>query len=198
MKWGNKFWAFINFPIFNISGEPLEKNIFTTLKKYFIGHKDQKILVLHGYEVMNLDSLEKSDKNGNKMKDVQKEEKDFIIVNLTFGYIIAIEAKATLNSKSIEKARKQLEGTKKMLKKWFGADLMQEWKFFSAVYCERGDEFNKLCRNCNLDFVFSGPDELLVMLENMHNSYPGLKKVKKTASYLLLPLNDCRVKDKPN
>ena len=147
---------------------------------------------------MNLDSLEKSDKNGNKMKDVQKEEKDFIIVNLTFGYILAIEAKATLNSKSIEKARKQLEGTKRMLKKWFGADLVKEWKFFSAVYCERGDEFNKLCGNCNLDFVFSGPDELLVMLEKMHNGYPGLKKVKKIASYLLLLLNDCRVKEKPN
>ena len=34
------------------------------------------------------------------MKDVQEEEKDFIIVNLTFGYILAIEAKSTLNSKS--------------------------------------------------------------------------------------------------
>jgi hypothetical protein len=179
----------MNFPIFNILGEPLEKNIFTTLKKYFNDHKDQKVLVLHGYEVMNLDSLERNDKNGKKMKDVQKEEKDFIIVNLTFGYILAIEAKATLNSKSIEKARKQLEGTKKMLKKWFGADLMQPWKFFSAVYCERGDEFNKLCRNCNLDFVFSGPDELLVMLENMHNGYPGLKKVTQLARTKILSLD---------
>ena len=158
-----------------IPGEPLEKNIFTTLKKYFSDHENQKVLVLHGYEVMNLDSLERRDKNG-KLKDVQKEEKDFIIINLTYGYILAIEAKATLNSKSIEKARRQLEGTMKMLKKWFGADLKKAWKFFSAVYCERGDEFNKLCRNCDQDFVFSGPDDLLVMLENMHNGY-GLKKV---------------------
>ena len=48
-------------------------------------------------------------KNIIGMKDVQKEENDFIIVNLTFGYILVIEAKSTLNSKSIEKAVKLLK-----------------------------------------------------------------------------------------
>ena len=43
------------------------------------------------------------------MKDIQKEENDFIIVNLTFGYILVKESKGTLNSKSIEKAVKLLK-----------------------------------------------------------------------------------------
>ena len=96
----------------------MEKNVFTGLKEYFDTYSDQEVLVLHGYEVMDLDSLERRDRFGKLKRSAQKEEKDFIVINLTYGYILTIEAKSTLDSKSIKKAKKQLENTKNLMKKW--------------------------------------------------------------------------------
>ena len=39
----------------NIEGELLEKNVYDVLKKYFNSHKEQKVLILHGYEIMDPD-----------------------------------------------------------------------------------------------------------------------------------------------
>ena len=44
-----------------VSGESLEKNLYHGLKEYFYNHKDQEVLVLHGNEIMELDTLERID-----------------------------------------------------------------------------------------------------------------------------------------
>ena len=41
--------------------------------------------------------------------------KDFIIINVTYGYVLNIEAKQTLNKKTMESARKQLVNTKQII-----------------------------------------------------------------------------------
>ena len=157
----------------------MEKNVFTGLKEYFDTYSDQEVLVLHGYEVMDLDSLERRDRFGKLKRSAQKEEKDFIVINLTYGYILTIEAKSTLDSKSIKKAKKQLENTKKLMKKWFGADLNKEWLFFSAIYCEKGDKYAKLCNNCDWRFIFTGLKDLLEKLENLHKIILSPKQVSQ-------------------
>ena len=173
----------------NIEGELLEKNVYDVLKKYFNSHKDQKVLILHGYEIMDLDTLERKDRFGNLRQEVCKWEKDFIVINLTYGYIMAIEAKRTLDFKSIKSAKEQLENTKAMIEKWFGADLKQDWMFLSAVYCEKGDMYKKLCAKCDDNFVFTSPDDLLAKLTQLHNElnkvmfYSKYKKVFQTKHY---------------
>ena len=147
-----------------IEGEFLEKNVFDTLKEYFSLHSNQQVLILHGYEVMDLETLQ--DKKGKKQ--IHHWEKDFIVINVTYGYVLAIEAKKTLDHKSMISAREQLESTKKQLEKWFGADLQKEWSFFSAVYCEKGDKYKNCCNGCDQDFLYAGPEDLLTKLERLH------------------------------
>ena len=144
-----------------IEGEKLEKNVCDTLKSYFESHGDQEILVLHGYEIADLDKL------ANR-KDVAHWEKDFLIINVTYGYILNIEAKSSLNGKSVAKAKEQLENTKRILEKWFGADLSEGWKFISAIYCERKDKTNKNCRNADMDFIFTGTEDLKEKIDKIH------------------------------
>ena len=145
-----------------IEGEVLEKDVYDTLKKYFKSHPEQEVLVLHGYEILDLDAPE------NPKKPIPHWEKDFIIINVTYGYVLNIEAKQTLNKKSMKSAKKQLENTKQIIEKWFGADLKPGWVFISAVYCEKGDVWNNCCEDCDMNFVFSGTEDLVMKIEKIN------------------------------
>ena len=145
-----------------IEGEVLEKNVYDTLNKYFLSHPEQEVLVLHGHEILDLDAPE------NPKKPISHWEKDFIIINVTYGYVLNIEAKQTLNRKSMESAKKQLENTKQIIEKWFGADLKPGWVFISAVYCEKGDVWNNCCKDCDMNFVFSGTEDLVMKIEKIN------------------------------
>ena len=81
---------------------------------------------------------------------------------------MTIEAKKTMNTKSMKEAKKQIEKTKEFLIKWFGADLEQSWNFFSAIYCEKEDKHDKLNKACHSDFVFQSPDDLMEKLTKLH------------------------------
>ena len=83
-----------------------------------------------------------------------------------------IVAKSSLNRKSLKKAKDQLENAKKILEKWFGADLNEGWKFISAIYCERNDKTNKNCKNADMDFIFTGTEDLIEKIDKIHE---GLK-----------------------
>ena len=73
--------------------------------------------------------------------------------------------KATLNGKSIEKVITQLEGTKELFEKWFGADLETEWVFISAVYSPNPK--GHICENCDA-YIFSGNEDMVEKLEKIH------------------------------
>ena len=62
-----------------VSGQIAEEEVFIELKDYFDGTKDD-VLVLHSHKFLD-----------NKSNN----EKDFIILNLTKGYILVIEVKAS-------------------------------------------------------------------------------------------------------
>ena len=139
-----------------IAGDKLEQRAYDTLKTFFQG--DQQVLVLQGFDLMDLDMP----KEGKKA--VPHSEKDLIVINATYRYVLNIEAKSTLMGKSITKAAKQLKETKKLFEKWFGADLNSGWVFISAVYCEKGHK----CEDCDENFIFSGPEDLVQKLEKHH------------------------------
>ena len=150
-----------------IEGEVIEKKVYHALKDYFKSHSDQEVLVIHGYEFAELDKLA----NRN---DVKHWEKDFLIVNKTYGYIMNIEAKSSLNVASLNSAKKQLENTRKMLEEWFGADLKEGWKIISAIYCERDDKSNKNCKE-KMDFIFTGPEDLKEKIDKIPESLRELR-----------------------
>ena len=84
--------------------------MYDSLNTYFKeSYPDQEIIVLHGYEIADLDKLV-----GNE-KDVAHWEKDFIIINKTYGYILNIEAKSSLNGRSLNDAKRQLENNRKVV-----------------------------------------------------------------------------------
>ena len=150
-----------------IEGEVIEKKVYDTLKAYYESHSDQEVLVIHGYEIADLENL--ADR-----KDISHWEKDFLIVNKTYGYIMNIEAKSSLNVASLNSAKEQLENTKKTLEKWFGADLKEGWKFISAIYCERDDKTNWYKKKCKdklkNDFIFTGTEDLKKKVDKIHES----------------------------
>ena len=150
-----------------IEGEMIEKKVYDTLKAYYKSDSDQEVLIIHGYELADLENL--ADR-----KDISHWEKDFLIVNKTYGYIMNIEAKSSLNVNSLNSAKEQLENTKTILEKWFGADLKEGWKFISAIYCERDDKTNWYKKKCkeklNDDFIFTGTEDLKKKIDKIHES----------------------------
>ena len=145
----------------HIKGEALEKTVYDTLKSFFQQpeNKNQEVLVLHGYEIMDL-------RMKKEQKDYGKREKDFLIVNLTLGYIMNIEAKSSLNKKTLKDVKEQLENTRKLLEEWFGADLNPGWQFISGVYCEKESDDS----HCEIDFVFTSSEDLSTKLEKIHEN----------------------------
>ena len=138
---------------------------------------EQQVLVLHGHDLMDLEM--KTDKIGNL--NIANSEKDFILINATYGYIMNIEAKATLDNKAIKDVKNQLEGTKKLFEKWFGADIVSNWKFYSAIYCQKPPskkiKSKYLCPNVDMDFIFTSCDDLVSKLQKIHE--------KRTTSWSL-------------
>ena len=153
-----------------MEGEALEKKVYDTLKSYFQHHSDQHILVIHGYEIMDLTMWLEGGK-----KVIKHWEKDFIVINATYGYVLNIEAKQTLNGKSMKLAKEQIEGTKRLLEKWFGADLVAGWVFIGAVYCER--DLSNCCQSCDMNYVFGGPEDMVEKLDRLHNTLHREKRL---------------------
>ena len=90
----------------NVRGDLLEKQFYESIKSYF-ENQNENVLVIHSHKLLGLKS------NAPK-------EKDFIIVHLSFGYILNIEVKCSASGSNLNKALEQIESTKEELGNWFG------------------------------------------------------------------------------
>ena len=84
-------------------GELAEQEVYVALKKYFEQRTYQEVLVIHSYHF------------SKKMPEAADREKDFIIVNKTFGYIMNIEVKSSPSKNAVNSVREQLIHTKNLL-----------------------------------------------------------------------------------
>ena len=75
----------------NIEGEKLEKEIFDGLKEYFQSNPDQQVLVIRSCHLLDL--------LGRIEENKEEKERDFIVINLTYGYVLNIEAKMSIKDK---------------------------------------------------------------------------------------------------
>ena len=116
-----------------IRAEKAEKTMFQALQKHFNETKDD-VLVLSSHKFSNNTSVK---------------EKDFIILNLSKGYVMNLEVK--VNSKKFKSAQKQLYDGKDRLSEIFSKiGLPSSWKFIGVFYAQTGEKLfdcpeNKLC-----------------------------------------------------
>ena len=85
-----------------VKGQIAEQVMFKKLKEYYEKSKDD-VVVLHSHTFLQ-----------------SKSEKDFIVVNGTKGYLMAIEIKASASNGNCQKAKKQLLETKDIIEKIIG------------------------------------------------------------------------------
>ena len=81
----------------NLSGDKWERFLFYALKKYFEDTKDA-CLIIHGHSFLHEDNFK---------------EKDFIILNLSKGYVMNIEVKAS--HKQLDHAKEQIKDCRKRI-----------------------------------------------------------------------------------
>ena len=75
-------------------------------------------------------------------------EKDFIIVNYTYSYIMTIEVKLNLTTDKgknasvspVEKSANQLKEAFEILEEIFGEDIKVSWWFIPMIYCSSMDK----------------------------------------------------------
>ena len=103
----------------NIQGESTERELFYLLKNYLEKSKDD-VLMLFGHMFL-------WDKNFK--------EKDFLVLNLSKGYIMAIEAKYNGRGK-FKKALNQQVDTRMRVEKVLSSvpGISKAWKFISVYY----------------------------------------------------------------
>ena len=119
--------------------------------KIFIG---EDVAVFHSLDLMKFEL---------EARNERFKEKDFIIVNATFGYIMIIEVKKTLNATTLTKSLQQLKDTKEKIVQYLRTDILmdhlklkREWTLIPMIYCEvqQGIRIGNNC-SCN-DYIITG------------------------------------------
>ena len=120
-------------------GELPEKDLYHALQEYYES-RDETVAVFHGIDILKLDL--------NKIPKVN--EKDFVIINASYRYIMVIEVKNTLGpGDSIETSVRQLSEAKQDLEAWFGTEGLSHWTYVPVIYTNKidpiidSDECNK-------------------------------------------------------
>ena len=99
-----------------VKGQIAEQVMFKKLKDYYDKSKDD-VVVLHSHTFLQ-----------------SKSEKDFIVVNGTKGYLMAIEIKASASSGNCQKAKKQLLETKDIIETIIGEIGSSSKLLFAGVF----------------------------------------------------------------
>ena len=136
-------------------GDNAEEKVFKFLKEYFM---NQDAVLIHSHV----------------FKDGQ--EKDFIIVNLTKGYIMTFEVKNYFNRQSdqLRKACKQLHNAKRNISFLLSRVFKEEmnWSYFGLIVFLNGDRYlldEEVQLNCGCrDFVCVGLKDLKIALDRIH------------------------------
>ena len=131
----------------HIRGDDAEKEVYKKLKLYFEGNKDD-VLILHSHKFLN---------------DESNNEKDFILLNLSKGYILVVEVKSS--SSQYAKGKKQLLDTKERIAEIVGNVMATtKWKF-AGVFIAKSKSFKPMfnCEKCSL-FTIIGIDNIAKQL----------------------------------
>ena len=121
----------------NIVKESSEKSTFDGLVAYFRKNTQEDVFV-----TFNQDIRDKTQTNPTW------HELDALVINLTRGYILVIEAKGNLNNQPLKKALKQLKKTTGIFLKNLASGLKQEWKLIKMIYSADVNPSLNICSTC--------------------------------------------------
>ena len=123
--------------VFPVPFPPIEMSLYDILKDRFENRGVESVAVFHSLNLLKFENDAGSRSN----------EKDFIIVSASFGYIMAIEVKKTLNQQTFSKSLQQLQDTKDILLQYLRTDIIMdhlnmrpEWIFIPMIYCDSIEE----------------------------------------------------------
>ena len=158
----------------NVRGDLLEKQFYESIKSYF-ETQNENVLVIHSHKLLGLKS------------NAQK-EKDFIVVNLSFGYILNIEVKCSASGSNLSKALDQIKSTKEELENWFG--LAGRWKFYGAIGCESHNQKGQCKERHCAPFIIEGAENVHKLFELLRDPCfklddQHLHEFRLISSYLL-------------
>ena len=122
-----------------LNGDITERKSFESLKNYF-NQNQEDALILHSHKFL---IPPRQDSPKHLKNCTYNKEKDFIIINLTKGYIAVIDVKYSLHSKSIKKGLEQIESAKHILKEILGIQASQ-WTFMGFVVGMKNNETVKV------------------------------------------------------
>lgn len=128
-----------------LKGERNEKEVFRLLHLYF-----QKKKIKNGGvpdDCLILTNQQLVDPRSGRWY-----ERDFVIVNLSAGYIMNIECKSYLNLQRLNDpkggAKEQLRISKDIVTELFGGIINESWDFVSAIFCSEVDQEVIICDGC--------------------------------------------------
>ena len=126
-----------------IRAEKAEKTMFQALQKHFNETKDD-VLVLSSHKFSN---------------DTSVKEKDFIILNLSKGYVMNLEVK--VDSKKFKSAKPQLYDGKNRLDEIFSEiGLSSGWKFIGVFYAQTGEKLFDCPKDKCSTYAIIGEDQI--------------------------------------
>ena len=169
-----------------IKGEETEYKIYKKLQAYLKEHHEEAV-VFHGLKFMG----------ATHQEEIEYQEKDFLVVNMTHRYILNLEVKATLTKNSLTSAKKQLNGCKGLIDEWLGANLSKEngWKFISMIYFDDKDPRYNLglfCASCRPFLIIGNEDNFeqkfekgTSQLQPRGNEEAAREEFKIVSKYLL-------------
>ena len=137
----------------HIKGERAERKVYNSIKKYFT-ERNEDVLVVRGLKFMKLTNQDE--------EEILDFEKDMLIINLTWRYVMSLEIKSRLSSNTLGSSKKQVNGCKELFDEWLGGTFKEEngWVFL-GVMCFEDIKLNyqpRFCTTCK-QYVIVGLDE---------------------------------------
>ena len=103
-----------------IEGDLVERSLMTGLRKFYDG-STAKVVVIQGADLVN-------------PTDTNVQEHDVLIIDQILKCITVLEAKKTLNKRTMMSAVKQLVRMKELVEIYFGMELSAEWRFNGRMF----------------------------------------------------------------
>ena len=147
-----------------MSGELAEKELYFGLKSFYEQSGDD-VVILHSHFFLWNDSTH---------------EKDFILINLSRGTIMVIEAKQHTKQHKLQKGLKQIEDARKRVKKLFCSieKMSSEWLFVGVMYLRQG-RAGRCCDIC--------PDFTIATCADINEKLASINKMVNDENRVWIP-----------
>ena len=106
-----------------------ERKPYNFFRDYY-QRSNNVVLVIRGLEMFDITSK-------------KQQEVDFLIINYSRQYIMNVECKSQIETKTKKKAGTQLNKIRFLMHDWFKSDLKGQWTYISALWCNEAQQLTR-------------------------------------------------------